>query len=122
MKGFKFVLILTALFSITLSSCRKKADTIAKIIVRDSDNLPVVGADVNLFCVSTVSGKPGCTLNLEGTTDGSGEASFNFNDVYQLGQAGVAVLNIKASKDGSTGNGIIKIEQEVTSEETIFLP
>ena len=54
-------------------------------------------------------------------TDASGKATFNFNDVYQLGQAGVAVLNIDATKDGKTGQGIIKVEQEETSEETVFI-
>jgi hypothetical protein len=55
------------------------------------------------------------------TTNTSGEARFNFNDVYQLGQAGVAVLNIEASANGLSGEGIIKVEQETTSEETVFV-
>ncbi len=34
---------------------------------------------------------------------------------------GVAVLNIEASKDGAVGQGIIKVEQETISEETVFI-
>jgi hypothetical protein len=54
-------------------------------------------------------------------TNANGVAVFNFNDVYQLGQAGVAVLNIDVQKDALTGQGIIKVEQEVTSKETVYV-
>jgi hypothetical protein len=103
------------------SGCRKKKDTIAKIYVRDTSNSAVVGAQVVLKGESTVTPSPPVTLFDTTTTNGSGEAIFNFNDVYQLGQAGVAVLNIEAQKNGMTGQGIIKVEQETTSEETVFI-
>jgi len=103
------------------SGCRKKKDTIAKIHVRDTTNSPVIGAQVVLKGESTVSPSPPVILFDTTTTNGSGEAIFNFNDVYQLGQAGVAVLNIIAKKDGLNGQGIIKVEQETTSEETVFI-
>lgn len=108
---------------VVLSStgCRKKKDTIAKIYVRDTANAPVVGAQVVLKGESTVTPSPPVVLFDTTTTNGSGEAIFNFNDVYQLGQAGVAVLNIEAQKNGMTGQGIIKVEQETTSEETVFI-
>jgi hypothetical protein len=51
----------------------------------------------------------------------AGEAIFNFNEVYQLGQAGVAVLDIEVEKGLLTGQGIIKIEAETTSEQIIFI-
>jgi hypothetical protein len=54
-------------------------------------------------------------------TNSEGKATFNYNDVYQLGQAGVAILNIKATYDSLVGEGIIKIVEETTSEETVFL-
>jgi hypothetical protein len=50
-----------------------------------------------------------------------GEAIFNFDDEYQLGQAGVAVLNIDVQKGTASGSGIIKIEPEAISEETVFV-
>lgn len=103
------------------SGCRKKKDTIAKIYVRDTSNALVVGAQVVLKGESTVTPSPPVVLFDTTTTNGSGEAIFNFNDVYQLGQAGVAVLNIEAQKNGLTGQGIIKVEQETTSEETVFI-
>jgi len=38
-----------------------------------------------------------------------------------LGQAGVAVLNIDVQKGTASGSGIIKIEPEAISEETVFV-
>jgi hypothetical protein len=54
-------------------------------------------------------------------TNVEGMATFNYNDIYQLGQAGVAVLDIKAQKLNKIGQGIIKIEAETTNEETVFI-
>lgn len=103
------------------SGCRKKKDTIAKIYVYDQAAAPVSGATVRLRGESTVSPSPPVVLDKTSTTNSSGEATFDFNDVYQLGQAGVAVLNIEASYVGLSGTGIIKVEQETTSEEAVFI-
>lgn len=103
------------------SGCKKKKDTIAKIYVYDTQNAPVAGAQVVLKGESTVTPSPAVVLFDTTTTNTSGEATFNFNDVYQLGQAGVAVLNIEASSGSATGSGIIKIEQETTSTESVFI-
>jgi hypothetical protein len=54
-------------------------------------------------------------------TNLNGMASFNFNDLYQLGQAGVAVLDIDAKKGNKAGAGIIKIEAEKLNEETVYI-
>lgn len=117
------ILITSILVSGVLLStgCRKKKDTIAKIYVRDAANQPVSGCQVVLKGVSTTGNTPNVNLYDTTETNASGEAIFNFNDVYQLGQAGVAVLNIEAKKNGLVGQGIIKIEEEVTSEETVFI-
>lgn len=121
--SFILSLVLLSLTTLTLfTGCRKKEDTIAKIYVRDSSNAPVAGAQVVLYGTPTVPNSTGSVLFDTTVTNSAGEAVFNFNDVYQLGQAGVAVLDIDATKDGFTAKGIIKIEQEVTSEETVFMP
>lgn len=108
---------------ITFSStgCRKKKDTIAEITVLDPQNAVVAGAQVVLKGESTVPNSPPVVLFDTTLTSSGGVATFNFNDVYQLGQAGVAVLNIEARKDGLAGTGIIKVEQETTSKETVFI-
>lgn len=110
------------LFGITaLVACRKKAETIAKIYVRSASNAPVAGATVILYGQSTTNQPSSVNLYDTTTTNSAGEAIFNFDDVYQLGQAGVAVLNISVSGPGGSGQGIIKVEQEVTSEETVYV-
>lgn len=116
---FAVLAILGVGFSST--GCRKKKDTIAVIYVRDAANQLVSGAQVVLYGQSTTTQPSNVVLYDTTTTNTSGEARFNFNDVYQLGQAGVAVLNIEASADGLSGEGIIKVEQETTSEETVFV-
>ncbi|MNE12324.1 hypothetical protein D3C87_10000 [compost metagenome] len=103
------------------SGCRKKKDTTAIIYVVDAQNERVAGAQVVLKGESTVTPSPPVILFDTTLSDGSGVAIFNFNDVYQLGQAGVAVLNIEARKDALSGQAIIKIEQEKDNEETVFI-
>jgi hypothetical protein len=115
---FAFVAVLGVALS---SGCRKKADTIAIIYVRDVANQLVSGAQVVLYGQSTTNQPANVVLYDTTTSNTSGVAKFNFNDVYQLGQAGVAVLNIEATFAGATGQGIIKVEQEVTSTETVFI-
>ncbi len=103
------------------SGCRKKKDTIAVIYVRDVANQLVAGAQVVVYGQSTINQPANVVLYDTTLTNTSGVAKFNFNDVYQLGQAGVAVLNIEATFGAAVGEGIIKVEQEVTSEETVFI-
>ena len=123
MKFNKYVFLgLFILFGVTaLTSCRTKEPTIAKIYVRNAANAPVAGATVIIFGQSTTNQPSSVVLYDTTTTNAAGEAIFNFDDVYQLGQAGVAVLNINVEGGGMVGQGIIKIEQEVTSEETVFI-
>jgi hypothetical protein len=114
--------IIIALLGISFSSgCRKKEDTIARIYVRDETNALVPLAKVILYGKSTTNQPSNVALYDTAYTDLSGVADFNFNDVYQLGQAGVAVLDINASSSNKSGKGIIKIEQETTSTETVFI-
>jgi hypothetical protein len=117
-----FLFSIVAILGIGFSSgCRKKEDTTAIVYVRDINNNFVQGAQVVLFGQSTTGVPVNVVLYDTAVSNAAGEALFNFNDVYQLGQAGVAVLNIEASKSGASGQGIIKIEQETVSKETVFI-
>lgn len=117
-----FALSVIALLSMaTLVGCRKKEDTIAEITVRDASNQAVAGARVVIYGQSTTNQPANVVLYDTTETNSAGVATFNFNDVYQLGQAGVAVLNIDVQKNALTGQGIIKVEQEVTSTETVYV-
>ncbi len=116
------IFIFIAGLGLALSSgCRKKEDTIAIIHVKNIANQPVSGAQVVLYGKSTTNQPANVVLYDTTQTNSDGEAVFNFNDVYQLGQAGVAILNIEATLNTAIGAGIIKIEEETTSEETVFI-
>ena len=105
-----------------MTSCRKKGDTLANIYVRDESNAVVEGAMVVLYGTNTQN-PPTSPVAVRDTsfTNAAGLASFNYNDIYQLGQAGVAVLDIQAQLLNKIGQGIIKIEPEQVNEETVFI-
>ena len=111
------------LFAITFStnSCRKKEETIAKVTVRDTANVLVPGATVILYGESTTDPIQPVVRRDTVTTNSSGVATVNYDETYQLGQAGVAVLNISAEKGNLYGEGIIKIEEEVENTATVFI-
>jgi len=118
----KIVLLFSlVIFAFTFTSCRKKGDTIANIYVKDEGNLSVSGAMVILYGTNTGNTPQQVAVFDTLYTNATGLASFNFNDIYQLGQAGVAVLDIKAQKLNKIGQGIIKIEAETVNEETVFI-
>jgi hypothetical protein len=120
MKKILIVLIAITAFT-TLNSCRKKKDTIANIYVRDENDEVVGSAMVVLYGTNTAGTPQQVAVFDTAYTNSSGLASFNYNDLYQLGQAGVAVLDIKAQKQNRVGQGIIKIEAEKVNEETVFI-
>jgi hypothetical protein len=110
---FLFAALIVLVFSFT--SCYKKKSTIANITVMNANNDPVVGAEVRLFYgVSADSAR----IDELGTTGGDGIATFNFNELYKSGQAGFAVLDIYVQ---GVLVGIIKIEEETISEETVSI-
>lgn len=114
--------LLIALFALTNIGCRKKKDTIAEVTVRNSAGAAVSGATVRLYPKPSPGYENNALLwEFETTTNSAGMASFNFNEVYQLGQAGVVVAHIKASHSGSSGVGVIKVEEETTSVATVFI-
>lgn len=129
MKSLNKNLAVKAAFAVMLSisvlsvSCRKKGDTIAIITVLDEEKDPVENAMVILKGAPSSSQFANKEIIIDDTvfSDAFGKARFNYNETYQLGQAGVAVLDIVAIKDTLVGGGIIKIEEETTSEETVIV-
>jgi hypothetical protein len=125
MKNRISFLIFIAVLSIACfnTGCRKKKDTIVLITVRDASQHIVVGAAVKLFPKPSTAG--GATNKLlwtkDAVTDYSGVATFDFNDEDQLGQSGVAVAHIDVVYGGSSGNGVIKVEEEKTSVATVYI-
>ncbi|CAG5085903.1 hypothetical protein [Parvicella tangerina] len=119
MKKFLKISLALMLFvgiSTALSSCYKKKDTIAILTFVDANDDPVNGVEVTIDYIDgtgTYEHREG--LDQTGTTDGSGKVSFNFNELYKSGQAGVFVLDVKVN---GTEVGIIRVEEETTTEET----
>jgi hypothetical protein len=127
MKKVLFIVV-ALIVAQTFTSCRKKKETIANIYVLDEFSNPVKDATVVLFGTSTGDpfgsndGMPGLnTVQDTVLTNCSGLAVFNLSKLYQAGQAGVAILDIKAFKLSKYGDGLIKIEPETTSEETVII-
>jgi len=105
-----------------MMSCRKESPTVAVITVVDESGTIFEGATVRLYPVPTVNIHPGITIDDELITDVNGKATFDYTDKFNLGQAGFAVLDIEVwSGDMLNGTGIIKVEAEETSEETVVL-
>jgi hypothetical protein len=118
------IIFFSALFivaSVAVSGCRKKKDTIANVYVKDDNSILVDQAMVVLYGTNTAGTPQQVAVFDTSYTNVEGMATFNYNDIYQLGQAGVAVLDIKAQKLNKIGQGIIKIEAETTNEETVFI-
>ena len=116
------LLMFAAGFLFSSAGCRRKKDTVAKIYVVSSSGESVSGLEVRLVPVATEEFHNAIIPNRVSSTNRTGEAIFIFNDVYKLGQAGVAVMKIEVDKGTNTYTGIIKIDQEMTSEEKVVVP
>ena len=124
---FSALLVLTIAF--TFNSCKKEKETTVRIIVRDANNALVIGASVVIDANPDTSVDPG-SINVNNTyraqtTDYKGEAVFNYSELYKSGSAGVAILDVEvqygSSTGGKSGTGVIKIEPETETVETIYI-
>ena len=117
------LLFLGGLFiTMGMFGCRKEAPTVAKILVLDTSGAPFAGAMVRLYPSPTVDDHGAIALDDTAYTEIDGIATFDFSENYNLGQAGVFVLDIEVrSGDTLYGSGIIKVEQEETSEESVIV-
>jgi len=108
-----------------LNSCSKETSTTVKIIVRDSNNSLVIGANVNLYVdESSVieNSKIDQKINQTKITDYKGEVIFNVSDMYKNGSAGVAILDILIESGSNETQSVIKIEPEIENTQTVYVP
>ncbi|MCH2223397.1 MAG: hypothetical protein MK066_01415 [Crocinitomicaceae bacterium] len=112
---------LSLLLLLTLVSCKEKKDTLVEIYVVDIQGNAVANATVELLTSPPYELNSIPVLHMKEKSDQFGIAYFNFNDVYQLGQAGVAVLDVDVIREGKKGHGILKVEQEITNKEQIVI-
>lgn len=118
-----FAVIFTLIGMVILSSCTKEEETIATIIIKNELGSAVPGATVRLFGEGTADAGAIGEIRFDTTqvSNGSGKVSFNFTDFYKQGQAGFVVLDIEATKGNLYGVGIIKVEEESTTEEIVII-
>ncbi len=125
MKRNVLVVFISAIVLVTGSfvSCKKDVETIATVIVKNESGDVIPGATVRLFgSGSAQEDNPGeIRFDTTGITNGTGKVSFNFSEFYKQGQAGFVVLDIIAEKGLLAGEGIIKVEEESTTEESIVI-
>jgi hypothetical protein len=103
------------------SGCNKEEDTIAIIQVNGVNGLPVAGAYIKLWVNLADPQGDVSLLFREETTDSKGQAKFDYTEDFKQGQAGFAILDILSTKDTLRAEGIIKIKEEETTEETVVL-
>ena len=105
----------------TLTSCVKEEPTVAVVHVVDANGDPVQGASVRLYGSPSQTPPPPNAIALDTTltTDATGTVTMDYSENYKLGQAGFAVLDIEAYKGALYGVGIIKVEEQETTEVTI---
>lgn len=116
------VVLLASVFVFGFTSCRKKGNTIVLITVRDNNNEVVPDAMVRLFGQSTTNPPSGPVVRVDTAyTDALGVARFDYTEYFKLGMAGLFVLNIEARKNDKFGAGIVKIVEEKTTEERVFI-
>jgi hypothetical protein len=115
--------LLMTSFIFLATSCNEVEETIANVVVLNDLGSPVTGATVRLFAFGSVDedfvGEP--RFDTTAVTNSAGQVSFNFSSLYVEGQAGFAVLDIEASKAALFGTGLIKIEEELTNEATVYI-
>ena len=112
--GF-FALVMTA----TFTSCEKEKETIAVIIVKNSNSQTIQGADVKLFPDQTISPSgllPDQSLTKTKTTDANGRVEFNTYDLP-------VILNIEVTKiegnDTLVGAEIIRLLKGKTKTQVV---
>jgi len=116
------IAVMASLLVFASSGCRKKGDTIVLITVRNNSNEVVPDAMVRLYGQSTTNPPSGPVVRVDTAyTDALGVARFDYTENFKLGMAGLFVLNIEARKDNKYGAGIIKIIEEKTTEEKVFI-
>lgn len=103
------------------TGCNKEKDTKAIIHVNDPDGHPVAGAYVKLYANIAYPLGDASRLKREGLTESDGSVEFDYTQQYKQGQAGFAVLDILTYKDTLYAEGIIKILEEETNEETVTM-
>ncbi|HRH37335.1 MAG TPA: hypothetical protein PK760_03260 [Flavobacteriales bacterium] len=113
--------LVLAFVAVVIPACNKPKSTKAVITVKKEDGSVVPDAYVKLYANPQFPFADPHRLDMEAHTDAAGKAEFDYSDFYKKGQSGFAVLDILCTSDTLVGEGIIKIEEEKTNEETVVI-
>lgn len=105
-------------------SCKKEKPTTADIYVRDQGNNAVAGLRVVLTAQPTEAGKTVGFATESVISDSDGKAEFDFSEYFELGQAGLFVLNVTIDSGAGSlvmGSGVIQIQEEEKNELTVVI-
>jgi hypothetical protein len=109
-------IVLSFFVAMTAFACKKTGPTVAVVTVLDGGtNGPISGAAVTLWQDTAVNPANGVqsTLRVNGVTDGSGRAEFDFELE--------AFLNVLVVKNADTGRSYIRLKEHETEEVTVKL-
>jgi hypothetical protein len=99
-------------------SCYKEKPTIAAVkLLRASDSTAISQQELRLYYTG------GDRIDTIIKTNNQGYAEVNFSEKFKVGQSGFAVLDIDMVKGDSVIEpkiGVIKVEQEKKSQQTVF--
>lgn len=101
--------LLVSAFAFT--GCNKNKDCKANVKCQDQNGAPVKGAEVLLY--AEVKNNVYGDVKARGITDDNGKVSF----IFKL----PAIFDVKATVNSKTANGLIKLEEGKTAEETIIV-
>lgn len=107
--------------STLLFACKKEKPSVVKIQVVDIEGNTVNNASVRLYATSTTTPMRPPIIDDTMITKSDGIAIFDYSDHFNLGQAGLMVLDIEVIADDLFGTGIVKIEEEKTNNETVII-
>jgi hypothetical protein len=107
---------------LTITSCYKTKPTELEVTVRDAFGNVVNNASVIVFGEPTGSvNGTSIQADYQQETNTNGIALFAFNDIYQPGQNGVAILKVEVNKNEKIGMSTIEIVQERTNHLVIVI-
>jgi hypothetical protein len=118
-KHLQILTIGLVLISINFS-CKKEKDTLVKIKIVNDQNERVEDAMVRLW--PNPDPVLGAMIPADTAyTNHEGFAYFDYTNDFNLGQAGLRVLDIEVKFEDYAGEGIIKIIEEEDNEQTVVI-
>ena len=110
--------VFAIVLSTTITSCKKENDTIARIIVKNTNNQVVPNATVTLYPESTISpngSTPDPSLTKTNTTDSNGKVEFT----YELESVLTIEATILIGNDYFQGKNVINLLRGKTATKVV---